>query len=244
MALVEFSCALSFVECAEGSCRRGMAYSYCKSIKVEPMKRNVTYKIVLIIFCSFIMLAGCTRNIQVSTNLPFKNPQEGKINQKMLVVMSKEQTEAIILEKPGALADTFKIEAGKSISSNLTTAMKTIFERADFVNELRRNGDPFDYYILARYKNYKIEWGSTAFSPVTMNIYIDYDLLDARKEKVLAVSTDGSSTWQRAGGEAVAIINPFVNIFVTNSALGQAWDQAVANSISQWMSELQKHFKK
>jgi hypothetical protein len=75
-------------------------------------------------------------------------------------------------------------------------------------------------------------------------LYIDYDLLNARKEKVLAVATDGSSTWQRAGGEAVAIINPFVNIFVTNSALGQAWDQAVANSISQWMTELQKHFKK
>jgi hypothetical protein len=75
-------------------------------------------------------------------------------------------------------------------------------------------------------------------------LYIDYDLLNARKEKVLAVATDGSSTWQRSGGEVAAIINPFVNIFVTDSALGQAWDRAVANSISQWMSELQKHFKK
>lgn len=208
------------------------------------MKSKVTYRIVLAMCCSVIMLAGCTRNIQVSTNLPFKNPQDQKYSQKVLVVMGKEQTEAIILEKPGPLADTFKIEAGKSISSNLTTAMKTIFERSDFVNELPRNGDPFDYYILAHYKNYKIEWGSTAFSPVTMNVYIDYDLLDARKEKVFAVSTDGSSTWQRSGGEVAAIINPFVNIFVTNSALGQAWDQAVANSISQWMSELQKYFKK
>lgn len=208
------------------------------------MKRNVTCKIVLAIWCSIIMLAGCTRNIQVSTNLPFKNPQDQKNSQKVLVIMSKEQAEAIILEKPGALADTFKIEAGKSISSNIVNAMKVIFESADFAHELPQKGTSFDYYILARYKSYKIEWGSTAFSPVTMNIYMDYDLLDARKEKVLAVSTDGSSTWQRAGGEAVAIINPFVNIFVTNSALGQAWDQAVANSISQWMSELQKYFKK
>lgn len=214
------------------------------SKEVESMKRNITHKIVLAIWCSVLILAGCTRNIQVSTNLPFKNPQDQKVSQKVIVVMSKEQAEAVILEKPGALADTFRIEAGKSISSNLTAAMKTIFERADFVNELPRNGAPSDYYVVANYKNYKIEWGSTAFSPITMNIYIDYDLLNARKEKVFAVSTDGSSTWQRAGGEAVAIINPFVNIFVTNSALGQAWDQAVANSISQWMSEIQKYFKK
>jgi hypothetical protein len=190
------------------------------------------------------MLAGCTRNIQVSTNIPFKNPQDQKNSQKVLVVMSKEQTEAIILEKPGAFADTFKIEAGKSISSNLVSAMQVMFKSADFAHETPPQGASFDYYILAHYKNYKIEWGSTAFSPVTMNIYIDYDLLDARKEKVLAVSTDGSSTWQRSGGEAVAVINPFVNIFITNSALGQAWDQAVANSISQWMFELQKHFNK
>jgi hypothetical protein len=60
-------------------------------------------------------------------------------------------------------------------------------------------------------------------------LYIDYDLLNARKEKVLAVATDGSSTWQRSGGEVAAIINPFVNIFVTDSALGQAW-------IGQWQT--------
>ena len=158
--------------------------------------------------------------------------------------MSKEQVEAIILEKPGAFADTFRIEGGKSISSNLTTAMKVIFESADFANELPRTDASFDYYVLANYKNYKIEWGSTAFSPINMNVYIDYDLLNAGKETVLAVSTDGSSTWQRSGGEVAALINPFVNIFVTDSALGQAWDQAVANSISQWMSELQKKLKK
>jgi hypothetical protein len=122
--------------------------------------------------------------------------------------------------------------------------MKTIFESADFAYELPRDGGSFDHYILANYKNYKIEWGSTVFSPININVYIDYDLLDVNKGKVLAVSTDGSSTWQRAGGEVVALINPFVSILVTSSAIGQTWDQAVANSISQWMSELQKNLKK
>jgi len=210
------------------------------------MRSNCIRKIMLGLCCIFMIVgAGCTRNIQVSTNLQVQNPPEQKISKKVLVVMSKEQAETIILEKPGAFSlDTFRFEAGKSISSNLVTAMKTIFESADFAYELPRDGGSFDHYILANYKNYKIEWGSTVFSPININVYIDYDLLDVNKGKGLAVSTDGSSTWQRAGGEVVALINPFVSILVTSSAIGQTWDQAVANSISQWMSELQKNFKK
>ncbi len=208
------------------------------------MKKRNSQHMLWMLFVVLILTVGCTRNVKVSNDMQFKNPFTEKIQKKVLVVMSKEQAEAIVLEKPGALADTFRFEAGKSISSNLVAAMKAMFQSADFAYELPLNRDSFDYYILANYKSYKIEWGSTAFSTINMNVYIDYNLIDARKKKVLAVSTDGSSSWQRSGGEVAALINPFVNIFVTDSALGQAWDQAVANSISQWAFELQKYFIK
>ena len=203
-------------------------------------------RIVLSIFfcCLLLIAAGCTQNIQVSTNMQMQNLSEKKIGYKVLVVMSKEQAEKVILEKPGAFSDNYSFEAGKSISVNLLNMMKILFNEADFANELPLKTNAYDYYILANIKRYKIEWGSTAFSQISMNVYIDYDLLNAKKEKVLPVLTDGSSTWQRSGGEVVAVINPFVSIFVTKSAIGDAWDRAVANSLSQWVTELQAYFKK
>lgn len=198
--------------------------------------------VILVLCCGLMVLgAGCTRNIQVSKNLPIQNPPMKKITKKVLVVMSREQAESVILEKPGALSDNFRIEAGSSISSNVVMAMKALFESADFSHEYPREGGSHDAYVLVNFKNHRIEWGSTAFSPVNMNVFIDYQLLDKTRRKELVVSTDGSSTWRRTGGEAAAVINPFVSILLTDSSLGRAWDQAVANSISQWVHELQKY---
>jgi hypothetical protein len=157
--------------------------------------------------------------------------------------MSKDQAEAVIIEKPGALSDSFRFEAGNSISSNIMTTMKSIFEKVNFATDISQGGDSYDYYLLVNYKNYKIEWGNTAFSPINMNVYIDYELLNSSKVKVMTVSTDGTSTWQRSGGEAVAIINPFISMIVTNSALGDAWDRAVANSLAKCATEVMRYFK-
>lgn len=193
--------------------------------------------------CILILMAGCTRHIQVSTNMQMQNPPGKKIGYKVLVVMSKDQAEQVILEKPGALSDNFSFEAGKSISVNLLNMMKAIFKEADFAHEIPAGAAGYDYFILANYKKYNIEWGSTAFSAINMNVYIDYDLLNVKKLKILSVGTDGTSTWRRSGGEAVALINPFVSMGITKSALGDAWDRAVANSLSQWVTQLQGYFK-
>ena len=198
----------------------------------------------LTIFAAAIILAGCTRNIRVSTDMQMQNPPEKKIGNRVLIVMSKEQAERVIVEKPGAMSDYFSFEAGKSVKMNLLNMMKALFNEADFANELTSNKNSYDYYILVNFKNHKIEWGASAFSEISMNVYIDYNLINAKNIKLLPVSTDGSSNWQRSGGGVVALINPFVSIGVTDTALGKAWDRAIANSLSQWVMALQGYLNK
>lgn len=204
------------------------------------MKKNISYLILVLLLFGI----GCTRNIKVSMNLPIQNPSSQKIAQRVLVVMSKEQAESVIIEKPGPMSDYFRFEAGKAISSNILSAMQALYEQVEFSNQIPQNDTAFDAYLLVDYKKYHIRWGSTAFSQVNMNIYIDYELLDKKKQRALMVSTDGSSSWRRKGGEAVALINPFISIMLTNSSLGEAWDQALSNSIFNWVYELQNHYQK
>jgi hypothetical protein len=208
------------------------------------MKPNSFKVMLLSLFCGIIFLAGgCTRHIKVSTDLQLQNPPPEKIAKSVLVVMSKEQAAAVIVEKPGPLSDNFRFDAGSSISSNIITAMKSIFEKADYANELPKGGASYDFYLLVNYKRYKIEWGKTAFSKISFNVYIDYELLNTDKMKIITVATDGTSAWRRSGGEAVAIINPFISMAITKSELGDAWDRAVANSLSECATEVMKYFK-
>jgi hypothetical protein len=232
--------------------------------KKETIMSNLCItKFVFICFASMVFMTGCTHNIPVSMNLQIQKPSESKIQKKILVVMNKEQSEMLIRKKPGTFSDTFEFEAGKSISTNLVTAMKAMFEAVDFANEYPSGQGGFDYYLTAQLADHKLDWGSNVFSDWKYDVHINYELLDSSRKPLLAVPTDGSSKNMITTGEtgsiiasgiAVWILTPFVPIKAASiaglsgagrgySVIGRTWDDAVADSITQLMNKLDNYFK-
>lgn len=205
-----------------------------------------------------VFIAGCTHNIPVSMNLQIQKPSEQKIQKKVLVVMSKEQSEMLIRNKPGAFSDTLEFEAGKSVSTNLMTAMKAMFEAVDFANEYPSGQVGYDYYLTVQLKDHKLDWGSNAFSDWKYNVYINYELMDSSRKPLLVVPTDGSSKNRITGGEAGSIIATGIAVWILTpiapiaaisgagrgySVMGRTWDDALADSITQLMNKLDNYFK-
>jgi len=222
------------------------------------MKNRRIAELSLMLFALIILITGCTHTIPLSMNLQIQKPLERKIPKKVLVIMSKELAEMVIRHKPGAFSDTLAFAAGKSIAANLLTAMRAMFETVDFANEFPAGRATYDYYLTVKLRDHKFDWGSHAFSDWKYNVNIDYELLDPIRKTLLTVPTDGSSQNQITGAErgsiiatgiAVWVLMPIAPIAAVSGAgrgysvMGRTWDDAVADSITQLMNNLDRHFR-
>jgi len=209
------------------------------------MNINAIRRLMPLLLCaSLLIVAGCAINIPVSTSMKVQNIPPQKIQKNILVVMSKEQAEKIILFKKSALANPFSFEAGKSVSSNLTQAMQYKFAAADFSNEVPAAGK-YDYVLVANIKDAKFDFPFISVADKKVNVYIDYELFDAKQVKLLQVSTDGSSEVQAATAEKVLFFFPALYSIRGNieiDRIGNSWDLAVINSITQLMAAMDRHF--
>lgn len=206
------------------------------------------YTLLPLIFTVLALLvSGCAIKIPVSTSMKVQNPPPKKISKKIVVVMSKEQADKILLYKKSALANPFSFEAGKSVSSNLTQAMQIMFDSAEFSTELPTAARTYDFVLVAEIKDAKFDFPFLSTADKMVNVYIDYDLFGANQVKLFHLSTDGNSTAQASVAEKVLLFFPV--LFSSRGdmeidRIGQAWDLAVINSITQVMDVMSRQFGK
>ena len=170
------------------------------------MKSHRIAEMTLLFIALIIFTVSCTHTIPLSVNLQIQKPAERKIPKKVLVIINKELAELVIHHKPGAFADTLSFAAGKSISANLITAMRAMFETVDLANDYPAGPAAHDYYLVVKLREHKFAWGSSAFSDWKYNVNIDYDLLDPSMRLLLNVATKGSSENRITGAERGSII--------------------------------------
>ena len=211
----------------------------------------------LLFLVLIILMFGCTHNIPLSMNLQIQKPVERKIPKKVLVIINKETAELVIRHKPGAFADTLSFAAGESISANLITALRAMFETVDLANDYPAGPAIHDYYLVVKLREHKFDWGSSAFSDWKYNVNVDYDLLDPSKKLLLNVATKGSSENKITGAEKGSIIATGIAVWVLTpvapiaavsgagrgySVMGKTWDDALADSLTQLMNNLDRYF--
>jgi hypothetical protein len=209
------------------------------------MRTPVSHRIRLVLLVSLVVLAvaACTRNVPLRHEFAFQNTPDPKVAKRLLVVMDKAQADKVIIHKPGALSDTFRYEAGPALRDSLMHLMQATFEQADFGYALPDQEATYDYYLLADFKDYKIDLGRTLVSNKRFNVYIDYDFMDGSRHTIFTTETDGDNINRYSGGDIATAVNPFVFIGTgkAENMLGDGWDGAVANSLNEFYFDLEAY---
>lgn len=187
--------------------------------------------------------AACTRNVPLRHEFDFQNTPDPKVAKTLLVVMDRAQAEKVIVHNPGAMADNFRYEAGPAFRDSLMHLMQATFQKADFADALPQKKTAYDYYLLADFKDYKIDLGRTLVSNKQFNVYVDYTFLDAVGDTLFTTATDGDNINRYTGGDIATAVNPFVFIGTgkAENMLGDGWDGAVANSLNEFYFELEAY---
>lgn len=209
------------------------------------MRTLVACRIPFVLLLCFVWLttAACTRNVPLRHEFEFQNTPNPKLAKQLLVVMDEAQAQRVIVHSPGALADNFRYEAGPAFRDSLMHLMQATFKKVDFAYDLPAEGAAYDYYLLADFKDYKIDLGSTLFSNKQFNVYVDYDFRDASRRSLFTTETDGDNINRYSGGDIATAVNPFVFIGTgkAENMLGDGWDGAVANSLNEFYFDLEAY---
>ncbi len=187
-----------------------------------------------------VSLSGCAFNVPVSTELKIDNPSAKKLPKKVLVVMSKDEVDSAYSHKENAFADKLVFAAGKSIQSNLLRAMGSMFSQADFANAIPATKGGYDYYLLADFKDAKLQTGTTIFGESKFNIFTDFDLLDAQGARLKKIETNGEVQKGFSSSTKWTVLASSVASGLSKQRdLGRLWDDAMANSLTQLMQEME-----
>lgn len=195
---------------------------------------------------SVLVVCSCTRNVPLRHSFEFQNIPSDKVDQDLLVVMDKAQAEKVIIHNPGAMSDNFRYEAGPAFRDSLMNLMQARFETVDFAYEMPAESASYDYFLLADFKDYHIDLGSTLVSNKKFDVYIDYTFMDASRQNLFTTETDGNNINRYSGGDIATAVNPFVFVGTgkAENMLGDGWDGAVANSLDQFYFDLETYLDK
>jgi len=124
--------------------------------------------------------------------------------------------------------------------------MQARFETVDFAYAMPTESSAYDYFLLADFKDYKIDLGSALWSNKQFNVYIDYTFMDASRQNLFTTETDGDNINRFSGGDIATAVNPFVFIGTgkAENMLGDGWDGAVANSLNAFYFDLETYLDK
>jgi hypothetical protein len=87
--------------------------------------------------------------------------------------------------------------------------MQARFEKVDFAHEMQAGGPHYDSYLLSDFKDHKIDLGTALWSNKKLNVYIDYAFLDADRNPLFKMQTDGDNIKRYSGGDMATAINLF-----------------------------------
>ena len=85
--------------------------------------------------------------------------------------------------------------------------------------------------------------GKTIFSDTKTNLYINYIFMNSKKDILFTTVTDGNSVERFSSKDIATAINPFAFIATKKAEelIANSWNEALANSISQFSLQLQDY---
>lgn len=195
------------------------------------MKPRLLFISILLLACS-----ACSYNVPLRHELVMEDPPSVK-NEKILLVMSKEQAEKVVKHSP-QLGDTYVFNAGPALKSLLMNILGQLYSEVSYAESTGAAVASYDRAVEAVLKNHKIKM--SIYTGNIVKLDIEYTIYDQNGEVIDKFSTSTSSKERYRGSDYVktAIFGSFYNIGRMKAKIGGAWDTAVINSIGELIDKL------
>ncbi len=192
---------------------------------------------LLFISILFLAITGCSYNVPLRHELVMEPPPASKYNEKILVVMSKEQAEKVIPYSP-QLGDTYIFNGGPALKSLIINILGQFYSEVSYAESLDTANTNYDRAVEVVLQDHEIIMN--IYKGNTVKLEIDYSIYNQKGELVDKLPTNSSSKERYSGSNYVNtfLFGSFYNIGKMKQKTGAAWDTAAVNSIGKLLDKL------
>ena len=191
-----------------------------------------------LLFISMILfvMAACSYQVPLKHELAMQSTPAVR-NERILVVMSREQAEKIINYSP-QMGDTYVFEGGPALKDLIMNILGQVYSSVSYAETLDRAVTEYDRAVEVVLRNHEIVMN--VYTGNTVKLDIDYTIFNPQGEPVDHFATQSSSKERYDGSDYVKtyVIGAFYNIGKMKEQIGAAWDTAAINSIGALIDRL------
>ena len=191
-----------------------------------------------------LLTAGCvtTQPIPIHANLRLDIPAAQKQTDELTIRMTEELRRMNVTVHPikMAMANSYSFEIGKSLESNLASALQDLFKTTRF-SSLRLDDLSSSPFVLeTELVNFEMKIGLSIFSAHTAKLGIRYSFYKAGR-KLFTIETKTEGTSEMHAGERwghVMIPGETFNASGYRDSIGRAYDDALAKSLNELIGKI------
>lgn len=192
---------------------------------------------LLVISILLLAITGCSYNVPLRHELVIENPPASKYNEKILVIMSKEQAQQIIAYSPQP-GDTYVFNGGLALKSLIINILGQLYSEVSYAESLDMANTNCDRAVEVNLRSHEITLN--IYKGNTVKLGIDYTIYNQKGEILDKLQTSTFSKDKYSGSELTKtfLIGAFYNIGKMKQKAGSAWDTAAVNSIGKLIDGL------
>lgn len=208
--------------------------------------KNVKIMLIfcLVAFSSLLFYSCAPHAVPLSNTLDFEKLPDERATKRIVVLIDKETTEMSPKYKPFALADSFQIDIGKSIKSNVLHLAQLTFTNVEFYNNIDEVKSPFDNLLQVKLIEFNFVMGRTVFSKHKCFLKLDYHFFDSNKQPLFTVNSMSSGEGKATDAEVGKQIGLGGGGQVGfKLPMGRAADIAIKDSLNQFLIQLNEYLE-
>ena len=211
---------------------------------VTTINVKIMLTVCIVAFSSMLFYSCAPLVVPLSSTLDFEELPDERATKRIVVLIDKETVEMSPTYKPMALADSFQIDIGKSIKSNVLQLAKLTFTEVDFYNNIDEVQSPFDNFLEVKLIEFNFVMGKTVFSKHECFLKLDYYFYDSNKQPLFTVNSISSGQGKATGGEVSKQIGFGGGGQVGfKMPMGRAADIAIKDSLNQFLIQLKEYLE-
>ena len=193
-------------------------------------------KSLLVLPILLLAITGCSYNVPLKQEFALENPPAVK-NEKILVVMSKDQAQKVIAYSP-QVGDTYVFNGGPALKNLIINILGQLYSEVSYAESMDMANTNYDRAIEVVLQNHEIIMN--IYKGNTVKLDIDYAIYNQKGDLVDKLPTQSSSKERYSGSNYVntVLFGSFYNIGKMKQKTGAAWDMAALNSIGKLIDKL------
>ena len=224
--------------------RKDLASNSLTRTSVTKINIKIMLTVCIVVFSSMLFYSCAPIKVPLSSSFDFEKLPGNRAAKRIVVLIDKETTEMSPTYKPNALADSFQVDIGKSIKSNVLQVANLTFTEVKFYNNIDEVKSPFDNLLEVKLIEFNFVMGRTVFSKHKCFLKLDYHFYDSNRKPLFTVNSMSSGEGKATSGEVgmqLGIGRARQSGFTI--PMGRAADIAVKDSLNQFLIRLNEYLE-